>query len=239
MPRHSSEQTVEEVPVRRLLICVSAARNDLLAKSLSQHPQRCGGFRPVRRLRLYPQMAAQGSRGIFRLNPVDRLGRKIDDTVFAAAEAIFPRAFEHGLKLLGDPAIVMTALEEVAATVSRAVAAKDPPGEPVAIRDMPGYLFRAFLRHINRLKRKQLALVSLSEVSQIPPVWADPSRELELKILADECLGQCDPVAQDMFWRRMQGFSWEEIGKVYDESAHAAEARFSAAMRRARARLKI
>src|SRR5205085_6713283 len=171
-------------------------------------------------------------------NPVDRRGRRIAPTVLAAAEEIFPRAFEHGLKLLGDPAMVVTALEEVAASVSRAVAAKDPPGEPAAIRDVPGYLFRAFLRHVNRLKRKQLALVSVSEVSQTPPVWADPSREFELKILADECLAQCNSVTQDMFWRRMRGFSWEEIGKVYDVSAHAAEARFSAALRRARARLK-
>jgi hypothetical protein len=184
-------------------------------------------------------MAAQGSPNVFRLNPVDRRGRRIDTTVLAAAEEIFPRAFEHGVKLLGDPAIVMTTLEEVAASVSRSIAAKDPPGKPAAVRDVPGYLFRAFLRRVNRLKRKQLALVSLGEASETPPVWADPSREFEMKILVDECLAQCDFVAQDMFSRRAQGFSWEEIGNAYGESAHAAEARYSAAVKRARARLKI
>jgi hypothetical protein len=186
-------------------------------------------------------MAANSSPLVSHLNPIDRRGRRIAPTVLAAAEEIFPRAFEHGLKLLGDPAVVVTVLEEVAANVSRAVAAKDPPGEPAPIRDLPGYIFRGFLRHVNRLKRKQLALIGLSEASRdsTTPRWADPSRDFENKILVDECLTQCDSVVQDMFWRRMRGFSWEEIGKVYDVSAHTAEARFSAALRRARARLKI
>ena len=186
-------------------------------------------------------MAAQGSPKVLRLNPVDRRGRKIDATVLAAAENIFKRAFEHGVKLLGDPAIVVTALEEVAANVSRAVAAKDPPGEPGPIRDLPEYLFRGFLRHVNRLKRKQLAVVSLGEASveSTTPRWANPSRDFEMKILVDECLAQCDSVTQDMFSRRAQGFSWEEIGMIYGESAHAAEARYSAAIKRVRARLKI
>jgi DNA-directed RNA polymerase specialized sigma24 family protein len=185
-------------------------------------------------------MATEGSRGLFRLNPVDRLGRTIDASVLAAAEEIYPRAFEHGLRLLGDPAVVTNALEEVAASVSRVVQIKDPPGEPAPIRNLPGYVFRAFVRRVNRLKRKQLVLVSSGEDGQPSvPRWADPSRKFEIKILVDECLARCDFVTQDMFWRRMQGFSWEEIGRIHELSAHAAEARFSNALRRARVRLKI
>src|SRR6266702_2864625 len=128
-----------------------------------------------------PTMAAEG-RSLFRLNAVDRRGRKIEPAVLEAAEGIYSRAFEHGLRLLGDPAVVTTALEEVAAIVSRA---------------------------------------------------------LSNKILLDEVLAQCDFIAQDMAWRRMQGFSWEEVGKVHGLSAHAAEARFSHALQQARERLKI
>jgi hypothetical protein len=138
-------------------------------------------------------MAAEGSRSLFRLNAVDRRGRKIEPAVLEAAEGIYPRALEHGLKLLGDPAVVTTALEEVAATVSRVIRTKDPPGDPAQVRDLRAYMFRAFLRHVNHLKRKELAVVSLSEAGQISEQrWADPLRELENKMLLDECLAQCD-----------------------------------------------
>jgi DNA-directed RNA polymerase specialized sigma24 family protein len=185
-------------------------------------------------------MAAEGSGGVFRLNSVDLRGRKIDSAVLAAAEEIYPRALEHGVKLLGDPAAVTTALEEVAATVSLVIKGKDPPGDLARVRNMRAYLFRAFVRHVNRLKRKGLTLVSLSQVAEVAdPPWADPLRQFENKILLDECLAQCDFVTQDMAWRRMQKFSWEEIGRIHGLSAHAAEARFSHALKRARERLKI
>ena len=159
--------------------------------------------------------------------------------MLAAAEGIYPKALEHGLKLLGDPAVVTTALEEVAAMVSRVVA-KDPPGEPIQIRDLHAYLFQAFLRHLDELKRKELKVVSLSEMCPTSnPPCVDPLQQFEDKVLLDECLAKCDPVARDMALRRMQGFSWEEIGEAYGESAHAAEARFSYALQQARQRLNI
>ena len=136
--------------------------------------------------------------------------------------------------------MVTTALEEVAATVSRVIKTKDPPRGPGQVRDLRAYMFRAFLRHVNHLKRKELTLVSLSEVGHMSePAWADALRELENKMLLDECLAQCDFIDQDMAWRRMQGLSWEEVGKIHGLSAHAAEARFSRALQQARERLKI
>lgn len=131
-------------------------------------------------------------------------------------------------------------LEEVAAKVSRVVKMQDPPGDPVNIRDLRAYLFRAFLRRVDQLKRKELKLTSLSEAARtLDPPWADPFREFENKLLLDECLAQCDSVVHDMALRRMQGFSWEEVGEAYGPSAHAAESSFSHALRQARERLKI
>jgi DNA-directed RNA polymerase specialized sigma24 family protein len=185
-------------------------------------------------------MATKSSPAPYRLNCVDRHGRQIDAAVLAAAEGIHSKAFEHGLKLLGDPAVVTSALEEVAATISRLINTKDPPGDPEPIHDVRAYLFRAFLRHVNHLKRRQLTAVGLSAArKESAPRWADTSREFEHKILLDQFLAQCDFVVRDMAWRRMQGFSWDEVGKVHGLSAHAAEARFSYALQQVRQRLKI
>ena len=50
-----------------------------------------------------------------RLSPIDRLGRPISVLVLDAAEEIGRRAIEHAEKLLIDPAVAATLLEEAAA----------------------------------------------------------------------------------------------------------------------------
>lgn len=183
-------------------------------------------------------MASHSSPNLFRLNSVDRHGRKIDPTVLAAAEEVFPRALEHSLHMFCDPAIVANVLEEVAADVSRRLGVKDGSGDSRPIRNVPGYIFHSFVRQLNRLKSKELVLVNaeatgMTETSR----WADPSAQFETKILVNECLAQCDFVIRDMFWRRVQGFTWEDIGKIHSLSAHAAEVKFREAIEVVRARL--
>src|SRR5467141_1936444 len=112
-------------------------------------------------------MTGVGSSGPFRISPVDRFGRKIDPLVLAAAEELFPRALEHGVKLLGDPAVVTNELEEVAATVSRVLRTKRSTGNPEQIRNLAGYVSRAFVRRVNHLRRRQLVMVSLAEAAQV------------------------------------------------------------------------
>jgi hypothetical protein len=183
-------------------------------------------------------MATGASPSSLRLNSVDRQGRHIDPAVLAAAEAVFPRALEYGTNLLGDAAVVANTLEEVAATVSQLIARRDPPGEPAPIRNLPGYVFRAFVRQANRLKSKELAVLDAAIAGQtLAQRLADPSRQLEMKILVDECLAQFDFTARDMCWRRLEGFTWDEIGPVHGLSGHAAEVRFRNAVRAVNAKL--
>src|SRR6185437_7959016 len=102
----------------------------------------------------------------FRLNSIDRHGRQIDPAVLAAAEAIFPRALEYGTNLLGDAAVVANTLEEVAVPVSQLIARRDPPGELAPIRNLPGYVFRAFVRQMTRLKNKELEVLDAAIAGQ-------------------------------------------------------------------------
>jgi hypothetical protein len=183
-------------------------------------------------------MATGASPSSFRLNSVDRLGRQIDPAVLAAAETVFPRALEYGTNLLGDTAVVANTLEEVAAAVSQLIARRDPPGEPAPIRNLPGYVFRAFVRQVNRLKSKELAVLDAAIAGQtLAQRLADPPRQLEMKVLVKECLAQFDFTERDMCWRRLEGFTWDEIGPVHGLSGHAAEVRFRNAVRAVKAKL--
>jgi len=183
-------------------------------------------------------MASGAAPNSFRLNSVDRHGRQIDPAVLAAAETVFARALEYGTNLLGDTAVVTNTLEEVAATVSQLIARRDPPGEPAPIRNLPGYVFRAFVRQVNRVKSKELVVLEAAIAGQtLAQRLADPSRQLEMKVLVDECLAQFDFTERDMCWRRLEGFTWDEIGRVHGLSGHAAEARFRNAVRAVKAKL--
>lgn len=171
----------------------------------------------------------------FRINPIDRLGRTIDPAVLDAAEKIGQRAIVFAEKLVVDPAVATNLLEESAAAVSRVLRTKrSQNGAP--IRDLQAYLFRAFIRRINKISSRTPILGNPDRAKAMDfPV----SEDFELRILVDEFLGRCDSVTRDMFYRRIQGFSWREISKVYGISTHAAESRFSQALQRVRKQLGL
>ncbi len=174
-----------------------------------------------------------------RISPVDRLGRRINPSVLDAAEEVGRRAIEHAERELIDPAVAATLLEEAAATVSRALEAKRHCTHN-SVRDLPSYLFLAFIRRVNRTKKRQLLLEDALRVrSAVSRDSTDPEAALESKILVDELMTRCDPVTRDMFYRRIQGFSWKEIGLSYGISGHAAESRFNQALHKTGVRLGL
>jgi DNA-directed RNA polymerase specialized sigma24 family protein len=184
-------------------------------------------------------MAGAVQSGFFRISPVDRLGRRIDPAVLAAVEQVLPMAVWYGSRMLGDPAVIAKLLEEAAAIVSRRLQLQCSLPERQRIFNVPAYLLICFKRKVNRAKRKEVVTVSLDETVRPSAACVDPAAQFDLKILADEYLARCDFITIDMYWRRVEGYSWEEIGRTYEMSAHAAEKRFSQAFQQVRAKLKI
>lgn len=181
-------------------------------------------------------MSDQRSERSFTISPVDCRGRAIASEVLAVAYEISGRALSHAENVLGDSALALSAFEETAATVSRVLSAQKRSGNR-KIRNLSGYLFRAFLRRVDRLMRTELLFGERTMNEFLGSQISSSSEEIELKLLVDELLTMCDAVTRDMFYRRAEGFSWEEVGRTYGISAHAAESRFSAALRRVRKRL--
>jgi DNA-directed RNA polymerase specialized sigma24 family protein len=167
----------------------------------------------------------------FRVAFTDHRGRPIEPTVRAAAEVIGPRAIQYACRFIGDPALAANLLEEAAATVSRVVRRNRDP-----IVALESYLFRAFIRLVSRAKRSESAFVSSRG---LPHEGSDTETDIESRILVGELLARCDPTIRDMFIRRIQGFSWKEIAKDYGVSAHAAESRYSQALRRLGRKLRL
>lgn len=180
--------------------------------------------------------AQAGGNAAVRVSPMDQRGRPISPLVLSAAEEISRRAIYHAERLLVDPAVAANLLEEAAATVSRALT-RNHHDRP--IRDLESYLFRAFLRRINRTKKRQSLLSDAADVdASLSRVSWDPRKTLEMKIFVDELLLQCDPTVRDMLCRRLSGSSWKEVGRAYRISSHAAESKFSQALQKIKRKLR-
>jgi len=173
----------------------------------------------------------------FLLNSVDPLGRPIDPAVLSIAQEIAPQAISYAEKLLGDPAVCLNLFEEAAAAVSATVKKRELSGRD-AIRDIRRYLYRTFMHRLSQERRKQLSSKTSSESLDERQGTRRGISSLEMSLLLDEVMAACDKLTQEIALRRLEGFSWQEIGTRYGISAHAARVRFSKALQRLRKALK-
>jgi DNA-directed RNA polymerase specialized sigma24 family protein len=167
----------------------------------------------------------------FLLNSVDLLGREIDPAVLSVAQEIAPRAVSHGEKLLGDPALAISLFEEAAATVSKTTKQKAASGKP-GIRDMRGYLFRAYLRRISVERKAYLALDDTTEEDWQKHAQQTDVSGIERQILVKELLESCDTLTREILYRKLEGCTGKEIEKFCGIPVNAANLRFSKALRR-------
>jgi DNA-directed RNA polymerase specialized sigma24 family protein len=174
----------------------------------------------------------------FLLNSVDRFGRQIAPAVLSVSMEIGPRALAYAQNLIGDPALAINYFEEAAASVSAAIEEKKASGAPV-VRNVAAYLFRTFIRMVDDAKHKEKILEeSLKESGEARILLTEEAR-VETAVLLNEVMETCDRASREVIVLRLEGFSWKEIGKQFDISSHAAEARFSKALDHARKVFKI
>lgn len=174
----------------------------------------------------------------FFLNSVDRFGRQIAPAVLSVSMEIGPRALAYAQHLIGDPALAMNYFEEAAASVSAAIEEKKASGVP-AIRNVAGYLFRTFIRMVDEAKRKEKLLEESLKDSSETGIPLTGEAQVETGVLLNEVMDTCDRASREVVVLRLEGFTWKEIGKQFDISSHAAEARFSKALDHARKVFKI
>jgi hypothetical protein len=177
-------------------------------------------------------MRSKRERGSSRrliLSSVDHLGRRIAPEVLEAAQRIGPRSVLHGEKVLGDPALVLTLLEEVAATVTLAIEKKILRGKP-PIEDLDGYVYRAFMNRVNHEEQRRPRLLNIGDMEWKTPAHRSHFASIERKLLLDDLLEGHDLVTVDIILWHYAGQKWREIGAACGISATAARLRFRKAM---------
>jgi DNA-directed RNA polymerase specialized sigma24 family protein len=171
-------------------------------------------------------------------DPNDSTCQAINETLVAAARAVWPRVLVHArLELRGGnseaetEALVGEVWECVLKSVAKALQRKRDAG---AIADLEGYLFAAFHHRFNRfLKAEQrrndaVELVSSSmDFEQIASAhetrWAS---ELETSIAVKEVISRMDATTRKMWQARQYGYSWREISRWLGITEQQAKMKF-------------
>src|SRR5215470_1453282 len=171
------------------------------------------------------------------VNSVDLRGRPIEPGVLSVANEVAPKALSYAEKFVADPCVAMNLLEEVAATVSEAVRAKEAAQAP-PVRDMRAYVYRAFLRKVAEERqngdRRQQAIEEHFGLDETVSPEAKAERKLALK----QILSMCDRKTCWIIWGRIEGRSWDDIAYDCVMSNHAARLHYSKALREIREALR-
>lgn len=161
----------------------------------------------------------------FLLNTIDHLGRAIEPRVRSVAQEIAHRAISYGEKLLGDPALALTLLEEAAASVSDALKKNSESHRP-EIGDLRSYLFRAYLNRITLARQNQPVLEDATDKEWERYTSQTDDSDLDRRILVKELLAHYGTVTQEIVYRHLEGYSWSEVEKSCGVPANAARLRF-------------
>jgi hypothetical protein len=180
-----------------------------------------------------PDRERKGARSFF-LHSVDHLGREISPEVLEIAQKLAADAVLRAEKFFVDPALALTLLEQVAASVARVVREKAASGSP-AIDDLRRYLFRSFMHQLEKENRRKPELVTLGDIDWTGAGLASGLNEVEAAVYGEELLEACGRVSADIVLRRQfGGQSWPEIGAAYGITPTAARLRFKRAIDRMR-----
>src|SRR5690606_16455495 len=109
-----------------------------------------------------------------------------------------------------------------------------------AVRNIEAYLFWSFVREYAEQKSKELRIQYLGSLEPLESLQSDELdwvSWVEDEILLEELTSYMDPKTRRMFVLRVFGYSWAEIGRKFEISAHNAEVQFSYGLKKARKRL--
>src|SRR2546423_8179028 len=137
-------------------------------------------------------MADESLREKFTISPTDGRGRVIAPEVLSVANQIRKNALRYGERSLGDPAVAASLFEESAAAVSR-LFVRQTEGK-AAIRNLSAYLFRAFIRRVNRVRQREGLLIARLSQDGGGGKRSQFNPSLDLEILIDEIMARGDAV---------------------------------------------
>jgi hypothetical protein len=158
----------------------------------------------------------------FWLSPWEASGLPRSSAMIDAAQRVWEPVLVYTKKALGET-------EPAAGLLEKTVRSVESSQKKHAIRDLSAYIFRSYIREVSVERRRRRRLLPLEES---PPGLLHHASEIERRVLAQEVLAMIKVDVLPLVFRRMDGWTWEEIAIQFGEPKHALESRYSYEMRR-------
>jgi DNA-directed RNA polymerase specialized sigma24 family protein len=166
----------------------------------------------------------------------DESGASIEADLIEAAQRIWTRVLAYARRQQQDPARAADILEIVLFSLSKARMTNGKLYRP--IRKLDNYLYLAFVRKLNRELAKEPHIESVGSIHDLEArsgVQSPPELLLlDNDLLIEELMGHMDERTRRMFSLRHMGYSWNEIARIFTNTANNAQVLFNQGVKKVR-----
>ncbi|MGB9180872.1 MAG: hypothetical protein WCB68_16695 [Pyrinomonadaceae bacterium] len=158
----------------------------------------------------------------------DEFGR-IEPDVYSAASAIWGRCEQYALGTLGDAPAGLRLLLKSAAIVTRRRSEPD-----TQIANLTAYLFQVYKRLVlaEAVKEQEHRQRERDIYARLTYASESPSEKIDRQILVEEVMQRMDNWMREVFELLVLGHTFEEIGKLRRQNAHALRTKFNKHLKR-------
>ena len=160
----------------------------------------------------------------FWLSPWEATGLPRSGAMIDAARRVWGSVLAYTKQALGETEPALEFLEKTVRCVERSQKKHE-------IRDLSAYIFRSYIRQIAAERRRRRRLLPFDAATHGP---LHTETELEQRVLAQEALAMIRVDILPLVFRRMEGWTWDEIAAQFGQPKHVLESRYSYEMRRVR-----
>jgi DNA-directed RNA polymerase specialized sigma24 family protein len=166
----------------------------------------------------------------------DESGASIEADLIEAGQRIWTRVLAYARRQQQDPARAADILEIVLFSLSKSRMTNGKLCRP--IRQMDNYLYLAFVRKLNRELDKEPRIESVGSIHDLEARSEFQSLPelplLDYDLLIEELMGHMDERTRRMFSLRHMGYSWNEIARIFTNTANNAQVLFNQGVKKVR-----
>ena len=166
----------------------------------------------------------------------DSDGKPLDRRLIDATMSLWPQMITYTKRRLGDSGAALGVAWKVVRAASKFIG----NGRRNAVKDIPNYLFSAFIHEVNGLATQDLA-VGQSDEDELQNRAVDHNLESQilLRLEAQKILRSLEDHERNLIVMKIdQGYSWKEIGQLLGVSHKSARVQYCQTLQAIRKRFR-
>jgi hypothetical protein len=167
----------------------------------------------------------------------DSDGKPLDARLINATMSLWPQMIAYTKRRLGDSGAALGVAWKVVRAASKFIG----NGKSDAVKDIPNYLFSAFIHEVNGLATQDLAVGQSDEEDGLQRMPVDDSSESQIlgRLEAQRILRSLGDYERNLIVMKIdQGYSWKEIGQLLGVSHKSARVQYCQTLQAIRKRFR-